>query len=45
MDYTWKNEDNCRSNILHALEVLEAVKISTQKLENVNFKYNKLTFR
>jgi hypothetical protein len=36
MDYTWKNEDNSRSNLLHALEVLEAVKMSTQKLENVN---------
>jgi hypothetical protein len=40
MDYTWKNDDNSRRNMLHALEVLEAVKMSTQNLENVKLKFN-----
>jgi hypothetical protein len=30
MDYTWKNEDNYRKGMLHAIEVLEAVKSSTK---------------
>lgn len=36
MDYTWKNEDNYRRGMLHAIEVLEAVKISTAGDEKVN---------
>jgi len=40
MDYTWKNDDNSRRNMLHALEVLEAVKISTQNLDNVFINYS-----
>lgn len=36
MDYTWKNEDNYRRGMLHAIEVLEAVKNSTGGDEVIN---------
>jgi hypothetical protein len=37
MDYDWKNEDNVKSNMLHAKEVLEAVKQSTQCIDQVRY--------